>query len=148
MFFPALLGGGTAVVARPLLTGLMLLASVLLLHAAYLPSGCLRHTATLCAGTRACNAVVALADAQAVSDAVAPPGEPEAPGAERDPEDVTLELLEWERLSAIVASQAGTRKARELLEAGLPVRHDRADQRHACVRHRPKVRQDWCAGQP
>ena len=46
-----------------------------------------------------------------------PPAAPERV----DPENITLELLEWPRLSAMVAAQASTRRARELLEPGLPV---------------------------
>ena len=38
-----------------------------------------------------------------------------------DPENITLELLEWPRLSAMVAAQASTRRARELLAPGMPV---------------------------
>jgi len=51
---------------------------------------------------------------------------PEFP-AEPDPEEVTLELLEWNRLSTMVAAQANTRRARELLELGLPLKHSREE---------------------
>jgi DNA mismatch repair protein MutS2 len=44
-----------------------------------------------------------------------------------NPVDVTLELLEWQRLSSMVASMAGTRVGREAMEGGLPVHHDREE---------------------
>ena len=46
---------------------------------------------------------------------------PKPKTAEVDPEAVTLDLLEWNRLSGQVASLAGTRHARDLLTEGLPV---------------------------
>lgn len=118
-----------------------MLALLLTLHAAYLPSSlhvpfvrsvapCARHgpVALEIADAIAADGDVVSGDGSGSAFAgeelpIAPP----APPAEPDPEDVTLDLLEWDRLSAMVASQAGTRKARALLEAGLPVRHDREE---------------------
>ena len=68
-----------------------------------------------------------------VAEATAAPGatlpEPEpvlaaapAPPPVDDPMATTLELLEWSRLSQQVATFANTGAAREILEAGLPVR--------------------------
>ena len=58
----------------------------------------------------------------AADDGTAPPA-PEPV----DPEKVTLDLLEWRRLSSMVAAQAGTRKAQTMLEDGLPVPANRAE---------------------
>ena len=44
-----------------------------------------------------------------------------APDSDQDAEAVTLELLEWNRLSAQVASLAGMRRSKELLTEGLVV---------------------------
>lgn len=59
------------------------------------------------------------------SDAVPAAREPE-PRA-RDAMDITLDLLEWDRLSSAVATFASTRRTREELAGGLPVRLTRAE---------------------
>ena len=47
--------------------------------------------------------------------------------AERTPAEVTLELLEWDRLSSMVAGLADTRRAREFYGSGLPVWHSQEE---------------------
>ena len=59
------------------------------------------------------------ADDGSAKAAAVPTTTAEVAGA--DPEAVTLELLEWNRLSAQVASLASTRHGRDLIAEGLPV---------------------------
>lgn len=51
----------------------------------------------------------------------------ESKTSDKDTIGVTLELLEWDRLSKQVASQADTTLGKEILEAGLPVRLSREE---------------------
>lgn len=104
----------------------MLLSSLLVVQLAYLPLSCRMMPASYPVA-RHCRSSVAL---EASTEDVATqefdltlmpvPASIAAP-AERDPEEVTLELLEWDRLSTMVAAQANTRRAREELEGGLPL---------------------------
>ena len=86
------------------------------------PAATLATVASPAAATSSASppAAAAAAADEVAADAVSAP-----PPDETDPSVTTLELLEWPRLSAQVASLAGTRAAKEALAGGLPVDHSR-----------------------